>query len=215
MLSPIPPLPPAPDDIRAVDEAWGTTTPAHVPGHDGVGVVMKVGPGVSQLSPGDVVVPLRGGADFGGTWRTLAVVREDAVLRLPEGLGFPLEQAAWLRHYITAFRLLEGADLKVRDLWCACACACVCSQSAPQQARSARDLRRHAPRPAYSSTTSLGMLWRSTLLTLPWASWWCSWPLACACAPWLWWLQGVPRASGRRRLPWRGGLRVRRCGVRQ
>lgn len=54
--------------------------PPFVGGNDGLGVVMKVGPGVKNLVEGDWVIPLRPGL---GTWRSLAVWKEKHVFRIP------------------------------------------------------------------------------------------------------------------------------------
>ncbi len=85
--------------------------PPFVPGHDGVGVVVKTGPGVKALVEGDWVVPL---TPHAGTWRSLAALRERDLLRLPADV-MPVEQAAVLREMITAYRLLEDAALKPGD----------------------------------------------------------------------------------------------------
>ena len=42
-------------------------TAPYVAGHDGVGVIEKVGPGVKELHVGDVVLPLH---TFMGTWQS-------------------------------------------------------------------------------------------------------------------------------------------------
>lgn len=85
--------------------------PPFVPGHDGVGVVVKVGPGVKSLVEGDWVVPL---APHAGTWRSLAALREKDLLRLEPEI-MPVEQVALLREMVTAYRLLEDAALKPGD----------------------------------------------------------------------------------------------------
>lgn len=85
--------------------------PPFVPGHDGVGIVVKVGPGIKSLVEGDWVVPI---APHAGTWRSLAAMREKDLLRLQPDV-MPVEQAALLREMITAYRLLEDAALKPGD----------------------------------------------------------------------------------------------------
>ncbi|GLC55887.1 hypothetical protein PLESTB_001040200 [Pleodorina starrii] len=85
----------------------------YVAGHDGVGVVLKVGPGVKSLSEGDLVLPLR---PFTGTWATAAVWQERALLRLPkDGWGLPLEYLAMSRELVVAYQLLEQGGLKPGD----------------------------------------------------------------------------------------------------
>ena len=85
--------------------------PPFVPGHDGLGVVVKVGPGVKALVEGNWVVSL---APHAGTWRSLAAWREKDLLRLAQDV-MPPEQAALLREMVTAYRLLEDAALKPGD----------------------------------------------------------------------------------------------------
>ena len=93
---------------------YGPETPAQppfVPGHDGIGVVVKIGPGVKSLVEGDWIMPL---AAHSGSWRSLAALREKDLLRVPADV-MPLEQAALLREMVTAYRLLEDAALKPGD----------------------------------------------------------------------------------------------------
>ena len=74
-----------------------------VPGNDGLGVVVKVGPGVKNLSDNDWVVPYKPGM---GTWRSLAVWREKDLMKIPADL-VPMEYGAMLREMCVAYRLLE------------------------------------------------------------------------------------------------------------
>lgn len=93
---------------------YGPEAPAtapFVPGHDGVGVVVKVGPGVKTLVEGDWIVPL---TPHLGMWRSLAALKEKDLLRLVPDI-MPIEQAALLREMVTAYRLLEDAALKPGD----------------------------------------------------------------------------------------------------
>ena len=62
-------------------------------GNDGLGVVVKVGPGVKNLSENDWVLPYKASM---GTWRSLAAWREKDVLKIPADL-LPMEYAAMLR----------------------------------------------------------------------------------------------------------------------
>ncbi|KXZ54060.1 hypothetical protein GPECTOR_5g168 [Gonium pectorale] len=85
----------------------------YVVGHDGVGVVAKVGPGVKSLSEGDMVLPLR---PFAGCWATATVWPEKGLLRLPQdGYGLPLEYLAMSRELVCAYQLLEQSGLKPGD----------------------------------------------------------------------------------------------------
>lgn len=83
------------------------------PGHDGVGVVLKNGPGVKDenLREGDWVIPMRANA---GTWRSLAVIKEKDLLVVPQDC-MSMDQLAVVREMITAYRLLEDANLKPGD----------------------------------------------------------------------------------------------------
>ncbi|PSC70227.1 trans-2-enoyl-reductase [Micractinium conductrix] len=86
--------------------------PPFVAGHDGVAVVVKVGPGVKGLAENDWVVPLGPGL---GTWRSLAVAKEKDLLKIPTDL-MPPEQCAMLREMLAAYRLLEDhGNLKPGD----------------------------------------------------------------------------------------------------
>ncbi len=82
-----------------------------VPGHDGVGVVLRNGPGVKNVKEGDWIIPLKTNT---GTWRSLAVMKEKDVLVIPSEC-MPMDQAALIREMITAYRLLEDANLKPGD----------------------------------------------------------------------------------------------------
>lgn len=88
-----------------------TKTTPYVPGHDGVGVVLRNGPGVKNMKEGDWVIPLKPNT---GTWRSLATMKEKDLLVIPADC-MPMDQAAVLREMITAYRLLEDANLKPGD----------------------------------------------------------------------------------------------------
>jgi trans-2-enoyl-CoA reductase len=64
-----------------------------VAGNDGLGVVVKAGPGVKNLSENDWVLPYKASM---GTWRALAAWREKDVLKIPADL-LPMEYGAMLR----------------------------------------------------------------------------------------------------------------------
>ena len=78
-------------------------SPPFTAGNDGLGVVVKVGPGCKVLQEGDWVLPYATGM---GTWRSLTVWKEKAVLKVPTDL-MPVEYAAMLRELCVAYRLLE------------------------------------------------------------------------------------------------------------
>ena len=83
------------------------------PGHDGVGIVLKNGPGVKEenVREGDWCIPVRPNA---GTWRSLAVFKEKDLLVVPREV-MSLDQVSCVREMITAYRLLEDANLKPGD----------------------------------------------------------------------------------------------------
>lgn len=83
-----------------------------VAGNDGLGVVVKAGPGVKNLSENDWVLPYKASM---GTWRALAAWREKDVLKIPADL-LPMEYGAMLREMCVAYRLLEDhGQLKPGD----------------------------------------------------------------------------------------------------
>ena len=87
------------------------TTP-FVSGNNGVGVVVKVGPGVKNLQENDWILPFKSQL---GTWRSLAVLKEKDVLKIPVDL-MPVEYAAMLHELCVAYRLLEDyGNLKPGD----------------------------------------------------------------------------------------------------
>ncbi|GAX80556.1 hypothetical protein CEUSTIGMA_g7993.t1 [Chlamydomonas eustigma] len=85
----------------------------YVGGHDGVGIVSKVGPGVKLLQPGDIVIPAK---PFMGTWRTRVVWPEIDIVRIPADTGLSLEYIAMGRELCLAYCLLEQyGNLKPGD----------------------------------------------------------------------------------------------------
>jgi trans-2-enoyl-CoA reductase len=64
-----------------------------VAGNDCVATVVKVGPGVKNVSEDDWVLPYKPGM---GTWRALAVWREKDVIKLPKDI-MPIQFAAMTR----------------------------------------------------------------------------------------------------------------------
>jgi trans-2-enoyl-CoA reductase len=83
-----------------------------VAGNDGVGVVVKVGPGVKNLQENDWILPFK---PHLGTWRSLAVLKEKDTLKIPVDL-MQIEYAAMMRELCVAYRLLEDyGSLKPGD----------------------------------------------------------------------------------------------------
>ena len=83
----------------------------NVVGSEGVGRVLRVGPGCKELVGGDYVVPW---AYQTGTWRSIAVLREVDLMKVSNEL--PTEYLANARVMCTAYCLLENfADLAPGD----------------------------------------------------------------------------------------------------
>lgn len=93
-----------PADINTIQGKYPSkpALPA-VPGNEGVARVIKVGPGVSELTEGDHVVPMTGNL---GTWRSHLVLTEDQLLKVPKNLGL-VEAATLTVNPCTAFRMLR------------------------------------------------------------------------------------------------------------
>ncbi len=92
-----------PADINVIQGKYGfkPALPAFC-GNEGVGVVMEIGPGVSNFRVGDLARPVPGV----GTWREALVASARDLLPLPVGL--PVEQAATLSvNPATAWRMLH------------------------------------------------------------------------------------------------------------
>jgi len=96
-------MPVNPADLLLVEGHYGVRRdPPFVPGHEGVGRVLQVGPGVDTLSPGDLVVPLSTAC-----WTERMVIPASAAIRLPAGVD--LLQASMLKaNPATAWALLHG-----------------------------------------------------------------------------------------------------------
>jgi len=96
----------------AHDNGSESLTTPFVAGNDGMGVVVKVGPGVKNLQENDWVLPFK---PHLGTWRSLAVLKEKDTLKIPVDL-MPVEYAAMMRELCVAYRLLEDyGDLRPGD----------------------------------------------------------------------------------------------------
>eukprot|EP00210_Caulerpa_lentillifera_P009546 g9104.t1 len=73
-------------------------------GHDGIGVIEKVGPGVTTVSENDWVIPFK---PFFGSWRTYVVTKATEVLKVPTSLA-QMEYGAILTEMCLAYRLIEN-----------------------------------------------------------------------------------------------------------
>ncbi|KNC80486.1 hypothetical protein SARC_07148 [Sphaeroforma arctica JP610] len=104
-----------PADVNAVEGVYPIRPPMPaVGGGEGVGVVVKVGEGVTDLKAGDWVIPRAAGAL--GTWQSHLVHAADNFVKVPNDI--PAEYASILSvNPPTAFRMLEDfADLKEGDV---------------------------------------------------------------------------------------------------
>ncbi|EFJ45031.1 hypothetical protein VOLCADRAFT_106183 [Volvox carteri f. nagariensis] len=103
-----------PSDVNTVQGKYPIqpALPGAVPGHEGVAEVLAVGPEVSELSPGDWVVPL---APAQGTWRSGGIFPRAHWHRVPQDIG--LESASTLViNPPTALAMLENfVDMKPGD----------------------------------------------------------------------------------------------------
>lgn len=104
-----------------------------VPGNEGVGEVIKVGAGVSDLKEGDRVVPL---VNSLGTWRSHTILPKNSVLKVPKKLGL-VEAATLVVNPCTAYRMLKDfVDLKPGDTIIQNGANSACGQNIIQIARS-------------------------------------------------------------------------------
>lgn len=100
-----------PADILAIDGRYSFSLDPDVPiGAEGVGIVEQVGPGVTDLFPGDQVILLSR-----GNWCRYRLVPRSDVVALPAGID--AVQAAMLRiNPATAQLLIDAAHLCDRDV---------------------------------------------------------------------------------------------------
>lgn len=102
-----------PADINTIQGKYPARPPLPaVPGNEGVGEVMQVGPGVNEFKEGDRVVPL---VNALGTWRTHTVISKENLLKVPKTLGL-VEAATLTVNPCTAYRMLRDfVELKPGD----------------------------------------------------------------------------------------------------
>lgn len=92
-----------PADLLQIDGRYGVRPPRpFVPGHEGVGVVLETAPDVTDLAPGQRVLPLAAG----GFWADERVLHRRALLPL-DGDTDPLQQAMLAANPATAWVLLR------------------------------------------------------------------------------------------------------------
>lgn len=95
-------MPVNPADLLLIEGRYGTQRPLpFVPGHEGVGRVLAVGPGVQGVSVGDIVVPMSNAC-----WTEQMLIPASATIRLPPGVD--LLQASMLKaNPATAWAMLR------------------------------------------------------------------------------------------------------------
>ncbi len=100
-----------PADLNFIEGTYGRVAhPPCIPGHEGCGEVEAVGPNVSSLEPGDVVIPLLGT----GCWTQHQTAEEQYFAKLPPQLD-PV-QACMLRvNPVTAWALLKHYNTKLGE----------------------------------------------------------------------------------------------------
>lgn len=84
-----------------------------IPGTEGAGEVVAVGPGVTHVSAGDRVVS----EGFRGTYAELAIAPADRLVRIPDAVSFELAAAAMLQG-LTAHYLTTSTYALRADDWC-------------------------------------------------------------------------------------------------
>ncbi|XP_030750960.1 enoyl-[acyl-carrier-protein] reductase, mitochondrial [Sitophilus oryzae] len=102
-----------PADINTIQGKYPSkpSLPA-IPGNEGVGQIIELGPDVTDFTEGDHVVPI---ASNLGTWQTHLLVTKDQVFKVPKKLGI-VEAATLTVNPCTAFRMLRDfAALKPGD----------------------------------------------------------------------------------------------------
>jgi NADPH:quinone reductase-like Zn-dependent oxidoreductase len=95
-------MPVNPADLLLIEGRYGTQRPVpFVPGHEGVGRVLAVGPEVQGLAVGDVVVPMSNSC-----WTERMLVPASATIRLPEGVD-PVQASMLKANPATAWVMLR------------------------------------------------------------------------------------------------------------
>lgn len=82
-----------------------------IPGSEAAGVVSAVGPGVSQVKPGDRVVT----TIVNGCFAEQVVVPELAAVKLPDGVDFPTGAITLLTYATTSHALIDRAHLQAGE----------------------------------------------------------------------------------------------------
>ncbi len=98
-------------DIYQRSGLYPWTTPTLIPGSEACGVVEAVGPGVTDIKPGDRV----GYISAGGAYREMRVMAADKVLHLPDGISDVTAAASLLKgltvqYLVTACHAVKPGD---------------------------------------------------------------------------------------------------------
>lgn len=101
-----------PADLNAIEGKYpGRREVPAIPGFEGAGVVVDLGPEAKGLTKGDLVIPPHNA----GTWRDALTVKASELVVVPEGIE-PVQAAMLKINPITAWRLLHGyVDLAPGD----------------------------------------------------------------------------------------------------
>ncbi|SKA98391.1 Alcohol dehydrogenase GroES-like domain-containing protein [Prosthecobacter debontii] len=102
-----------PADINFIEGTYGRAAhPPAIPGHEGCGEVVEIGPLVTSLAVGDVVMPLISG----GCWSQYMTAAELHFAKLPAGID--RVQASMLRiNPVTAWHLLKNYTSLEEGSW--------------------------------------------------------------------------------------------------
>lgn len=93
-----------PADINTIQGVYAVKPKLpSVPGNEGVGEIVDVGNGVTELKVGDRVVPK---VNAWGTWRTHAVCKADELIKISDKIGI-VEAAVLAVNPCTAYRMLK------------------------------------------------------------------------------------------------------------
>src|ERR1700747_3602528 len=127
-------------DIHAAHGDWPVKpSPPFIPGHEGVGIVVELGPGVTEVAPGDrVAMPWLGYAcgtcdHCGSGWETLCLEQQNMgysidggfgeyavayaryVVKVPEGID-PFDAAPLTCAGVTTYKAVKVAGTRSADL---------------------------------------------------------------------------------------------------
>lgn len=97
-----------PDVLLTYGKYQFKPAPPFVPGGEAAGVVLKVGPGVTSIAPGDRVAATM----LYGAFAERIVVPELAAVKVSPGVGFPVAAATLLTYLTTVHALQDRAALK-------------------------------------------------------------------------------------------------------